>query len=488
MADSIFDFDPIAANNTSFAGTPYGPNQLYHNQIDNLFRAYAGALGGFVDDLGAVATPTGTATDIAVTLSQGFTAYGTAAGQIRHGTLIALKMPWAATGAATLNINSIGTKNIRRQGDAAIQADDWALSGVYFLRFDSAYDTASGAWVLMNPAAPSADLSALDAITVNQASIGGYGAKTQLGFTGYRRGKNVLWDGFADSSGINVSRSSNYSLDASAKALKPSTPAIALTYTAQAVDTGDLTTYTFASQALGTASADRKIVVGIVGAAGGARTISSVTVGGVSATALGTLYAPLAGVMVGFYIASVPTGTTGSVVVTWSSGCVRCAIGLWAVTGASSTVSATLQNGAEPQTGSLTVPANGAFAAIAYNGNNTTYTWTNATEDFDAAFELGEIYSGASGTSTPGGSITITATAAATGGSIHHMMAVALAPSASGVNNMTYSSTVQTADAAVTSVTAYFELDEIDAITLPTHLTGLGNRNAPIYFTSITAA
>lgn len=152
MADSIFDFDPVAANNTSYASIPYGPNQLYHNQIDNLFRAYAGALGGFVDDLGAVATPTGTATAIAVTLSQGFTAYGTAAGQIRHGTLIALKMPLAATAAATLDVNSLGTKKIRRQGDAAIEANDWLANGIYFFRYDTAYDTATGAWVLMNAA------------------------------------------------------------------------------------------------------------------------------------------------------------------------------------------------------------------------------------------------------------------------------------------------------------------------------------------------
>lgn len=152
MADTIYDFDPVAANNQNFAGIPYGPNQLYHNQIDNLFRAYGGALGGFVDDLGAVATPTGSATAVAVTLSQGFTGYGTAAGEIRHGTLIALKMPWAASGAATLNVNSLGTKKIRRQGDAAIEADDWLANGIYFLRYDTAYDSANGAWVLMNAA------------------------------------------------------------------------------------------------------------------------------------------------------------------------------------------------------------------------------------------------------------------------------------------------------------------------------------------------
>ena len=57
-------------------------------------------------------------------------------------------------------------------------------------------------------------------------------------------------------------------------------------FTASAVSGTNATSYTFSSQALGTASSSRMIVVGITGSSnsGSASTISSVTVGGESAT------------------------------------------------------------------------------------------------------------------------------------------------------------------------------------------------------------
>ena len=83
MADSIYTLDPVANNNTSLDSIPYGPNQLYHNQIDNLFRANASKIAQFVDDLGAVNTVGGTGDAITVTLASGITAYAT--GQMFEG-------------------------------------------------------------------------------------------------------------------------------------------------------------------------------------------------------------------------------------------------------------------------------------------------------------------------------------------------------------------------------------------------------------------
>ena len=68
-------------------------------------------------------------------------------------------MPNAATGATTLNVTvpgagPLGAKAIRRQGDTAIQADDWPANAVLFLRYDASYNGAAGAWVLMGIPAP----------------------------------------------------------------------------------------------------------------------------------------------------------------------------------------------------------------------------------------------------------------------------------------------------------------------------------------------
>ena len=86
-----------------------------------MFQAKDGALARFLADLGGTATVGGTANALTVTLSQPFTAYGSSAGQIPNGALIAIKAASANTGCEfTININAIGTKAIRLQGDSAL--------------------------------------------------------------------------------------------------------------------------------------------------------------------------------------------------------------------------------------------------------------------------------------------------------------------------------------------------------------------------------
>lgn len=109
MADSIYTFDPTAGNNTALDGIAYGPNQLYHQNIDNLFRAFAAKHAQFVDDIGGVATTAGTANAQTVTLASGFTAY--AAGQIFRVKIGSGLTNTSST--VTLNVNSIGTKTVK---------------------------------------------------------------------------------------------------------------------------------------------------------------------------------------------------------------------------------------------------------------------------------------------------------------------------------------------------------------------------------------
>src|SRR3990167_11105596 len=80
----------------------------------------------------------------------------------------------------------------------------------------------------------------------------------------------------------------------------------------------DLTTYTFSAENLGVAASDRFIVVTITGRSsdGGARTIDTVTIGGVTATI--NIQIANSGSFNGIATAAVPTGTTGDIVITWS--------------------------------------------------------------------------------------------------------------------------------------------------------------------------
>lgn len=151
MVGILYDTDATDANNTAFAGISQAENVMKPSDVNNDFRAHDGATRRFLNDMGGTAVVSGTNT-ILVTLNQAFTAYGTSVGQIPNGAIISIKPVAANTSAATLNINSIGAKAIRLQGDSALVGAEMALGGIYLLRYDTAYNSAAGAWVLLNPA------------------------------------------------------------------------------------------------------------------------------------------------------------------------------------------------------------------------------------------------------------------------------------------------------------------------------------------------
>jgi hypothetical protein len=89
--------------------------------------------------------------------------------------------------------------------------------------------------------------------------------------------------------------------------------------------------YTFSGVSFGTENQQRYVIVSVYGSAGTAPTSATVTIGGVSATAL------IASNSRNFYIAKVPTGTSGTVVVTFSSATNECVISSYSVVGLQST-------------------------------------------------------------------------------------------------------------------------------------------------------
>lgn len=153
MAKSyLSDYSPTPASNTDIDGMDSTGATGRVKDGDNYTRSVMSHLAKFYDDLGAVNTVGGTATAITVTAAEGWTAYGSSANQIDTGTILAIKTGSAATGAATLNVNGIGAKAIRGQGDVAIQANDWIAGAILILRYDASFNGAAGAWVLINPA------------------------------------------------------------------------------------------------------------------------------------------------------------------------------------------------------------------------------------------------------------------------------------------------------------------------------------------------
>lgn len=164
----------------------------------------------------------------------------------------------------------------------------------------------------------------------------------------------------------------------------------------------DLTTYTFAGQATGTADAGRTIICAVhamMATQDSTYGLVSVTINGVAAViehfyALSSTSLPTT--LVGIATATVPTGTTGDVVVTLSEASVRCQVALWRATGLSSNIPWAVEggnaNGHDPK---IATPG-GIVIAIATNNGATTTTWPEMTEDYDDTVET-MTFSAASG-------------------------------------------------------------------------------------------
>ena len=119
------------------------------NTIDNIFQRYGASLHDFYNSIVGVATVSGTDT-YTVTITEDWAAYAS-------GLILAVKIPNANTGAATLNVTvptagALGAKAIRRQGDTALSANDMLANGIYLLRYSTSYNSSAGAWVLLNAA------------------------------------------------------------------------------------------------------------------------------------------------------------------------------------------------------------------------------------------------------------------------------------------------------------------------------------------------
>ena len=142
--------------------------------------------------------------------------------------------------------------------------------------------------------------------------------------------------------------------------------------------------FTFSGVALGTAASNRHIVIAALTATASAADANSVTVGGVSAS----LVVRASGgdnSRAELWIASVPSGTTGDVVIVWSSAKDRCGYAAWAMYGASASASDTATDGDTSPSFTIDVPAGGYLiaAAVPSAGSVATATWTGVTENFD---------------------------------------------------------------------------------------------------------
>lgn len=156
------------------------------------------------------------------------------------------------------------------------------------------------------------------------------------------------------------------------------------------VDTGN--THTHSGLSFGPARADRFLIISLTYNANNITTLSNVTIGGVAATIIVKAYRTTpTSVSSEIWGAPVPTGTSGSVVLTvntsgnlWNS-----SVGLYAATDLLSTTATTTTGGNDTSslgTLSMSIPvqSGGIVVAAAFlsSGNATSSTWTGITKTF----------------------------------------------------------------------------------------------------------
>lgn len=164
----------------------------------------------------------------------------------------------------------------------------------------------------------------------------------------------------------------------------------------------DASSYTFSAQDIGTAGSNRHVILGIMSldSALGVTGISSVTIGGVSATTQVAINVVGTGSFSALTIAAVPSGATGDIVVNMTTTQARLAIGVWAAYDlVSPTAVASATSSADPAVLNLNTQIGDIVVACGFNNTGSTASWTGATERFDTTVE-GANYTGADHTAT----------------------------------------------------------------------------------------
>lgn len=162
---------------------------------------------------------------------------------------------------------------------------------------------------------------------------------------------------------------------------QPPPPSLSFAFAAQGNTTSTTATQTFTNQNLNAPDANRFMVVA-VRTGNNARTVSSVTIGGVAATQIGQQVASTQSSSMWF--AKVPTGSTGSVSIVRSSPDNSLQFNMWSVIGPNGVLNV-IDSSILAQTGtdswSLACVQHGCILAMESASSTDTYTLTNIAAD-----------------------------------------------------------------------------------------------------------
>lgn len=144
---SIYDWSMVAANNGAADAQINYSEGMPPSAVNNSARQAMARNAELLGDIGGALTAGGTADALTVTANSAFTTYA-------NGRIITLRIATDNTTAATLNVNGIGAKSIRKMlssGESALTGGELQATGIYDFRYSEALNAGAGGWLLLNP-------------------------------------------------------------------------------------------------------------------------------------------------------------------------------------------------------------------------------------------------------------------------------------------------------------------------------------------------
>jgi hypothetical protein len=144
---SLYDWSRTAATNATADSLINWAEGQDPGSVNDSARQVMGRIAELRDDITGTITAGGTANALTVTAFSSFTT-------LANGRMVAFIAASDNTAAATLNVNGIGAKSIRKTnttGDVPLVGAEIQAGGVYLVAYNTALNGAAGGWLLVNP-------------------------------------------------------------------------------------------------------------------------------------------------------------------------------------------------------------------------------------------------------------------------------------------------------------------------------------------------
>lgn len=137
---AVWTWDTVAANNDDADATINWAESQAPSTVNNSARAMMAALAAWLKDISGAQTAGGTADALTLTTVSGI-------GSHTSPRMLTFEASATNTGAATITIDGLASRDIKRNDGSALQAGDVTTGGIYMIAYESGIDD----YLLLNP-------------------------------------------------------------------------------------------------------------------------------------------------------------------------------------------------------------------------------------------------------------------------------------------------------------------------------------------------